>query len=84
MKAKNEERSMIANTPMPAPQCPTGIHGATVFRPARAEIDAWCGTWYDCPECGASVLFKSPELRKNEVSNVKLRRADRRRSRTES
>ncbi len=53
----------MENLPMDAPKCPTGMHGKTEYREPRTEIDKWCGAWYDCPECGASVVDESPDLR---------------------
>lgn len=43
--------------------CPHG-HGPMQKRPLERQTyeQRFCGTWYDCPQCYASVLEPSPEL----------------------
>ena len=50
------------NLPMTLPTCKD--HGEMQLRdPKRMTPEQeWCGIWYDCQACSASVLFTSEEL----------------------
>lgn len=41
-------------------------HGQMVRRPLERQTyqQKWCGIWYDCLNCGSSILLESEELRK--------------------
>ena len=47
--------------PMTLPECPNG-HGQMEFAKAATREQDFCGTWYRCPRCLSSTLFRSAEL----------------------
>lgn len=43
------------------PVCP--IHGEQLdLQPPRTYEQEYCGTWYICPQCNYTVLYRSVEL----------------------
>jgi hypothetical protein len=52
----------MENKLMVLPNCP--VHGQTTLRPKERQSyeQQWCGVWYDCSQCGYSVLYPSKEL----------------------
>ncbi len=60
-----EQLTKEQHHPMALPDCPNSPdHGQLHLRdPKRlTKEQAWCGVWYDCGQCHASVLFQSVEL----------------------
>ncbi len=46
---------------MEIPRCP--VHGEQLmYRPSKTAVEKFCGTWYKCPVCEYTTLFRSAEL----------------------